>query len=63
MQQLIHLRTLYVGPDELLVVAKIGVAAETTSAEVSSAIDQIERDIRSAVPHARYISIEPDLIR
>ena len=62
-QQLIHLRTLYVGPDELLVVAKIGVAAETTSAEVSSAIDQIERDIRSAVPHARYISIEPDLLR
>ena len=49
--------------DLLLVVAKIGVAAETTSAEVSSAIDQIERDIRSAVPHARYISIEPDLLR
>lgn len=62
-KQLIHVRTLYVGPDELLVAAKIGVDANATGAAMSGGIDEIEIAIRAAVPHARYIFIEPDLIK
>ena len=62
-RQVIHLRTLYVGPDELLVAAKVGVDAAVRAVEVSSAIDDAEARIRLAVPHARFIFVEPDIYR
>jgi len=62
-EKLIHLKTLYLGPDELLVAAKIGLAADKPLAEVATDIDTIERRIRTAVPLARVIYLEPDLYR
>ncbi|SDH57072.1 cation diffusion facilitator family transporter [Actinokineospora alba] len=62
-ERVIHIRTQYVGPDELLIAAKIGFAADLTLAEIAQAIDQAEARIRAAVPAARLIYLEPDLYR
>jgi len=59
----IHLRTLHLGPEELLVAAKIEVTADESAAEVAHAIDAAERRVRAAVPIARVIYLEPDLRR
>lgn len=60
-ERIIHMRTLYLGPDELLVGAKLALAGSRPLAEVAAAIDTIERRIREAVPVARVIYIEPDV--
>lgn len=61
--RVIHLRTLHVGPDELLVAAKIAVAHNDTGTQIAEQIDAAERAVRAAVPSARYIFLEPDLLR
>lgn len=61
--RVIHLRTLHIGPEELLVAAKIAVTHDDTAAEVARGIDAAESRIREAVPEARHIYIEPDLDR
>jgi cation diffusion facilitator family transporter len=61
--RLIHLRTQYLGPDELLVGAKIALGPETDLATVAATIDAAEAKIRAAVPAARVIYLEPDLDR
>ena len=61
--RVIHLRTLHVGPDELLVGAKIAVDHADTGAQIAAAIDAAEAAIRTSVPTARYIFIEPDIER
>ena len=61
--RVIHLRTLHVGPDELLVAAKIAVHRSDTGAEIAADIDAAERALRAAVPTARYVFLEPDLDR
>ncbi|MFI7012027.1 cation diffusion facilitator family transporter [Streptomyces sp. NPDC050145] len=58
---LIHMRTLHLGPEELLVAAKIAVRHDNTAAEVARAIDAAETRIRAAVPIARVIYLEPDI--
>lgn len=60
-EAVIHMKTLYLGPDELLVGAKIAVPKATKAAEVAATIDAIEADVRAAVPHARVIYLEPDI--
>jgi cation diffusion facilitator family transporter len=60
---LIHMRTLHLGPEELLVAAKIAVRHEDTAARVAEAIDAAEARIREAVPIARVIYLEPDIPR
>jgi cation diffusion facilitator family transporter len=60
---LIHMKTLYLGPDELLVAAKVGFGATAKLADVAAAIDALEADIRAKVPVARVIYIEPDVVR
>jgi cation diffusion facilitator family transporter len=60
-EQVIHLRTLHLGPDTLLVAAKIAVSREQSAAAVVSGIDQAERRVRAAVPIAEVIYLEPDL--
>jgi cation diffusion facilitator family transporter len=60
-RRLIHMRTLHLGPDELLVAAKLELADSLSVREVADAIDAAEGRIRSAVPIARVIYLEPDL--
>jgi cation diffusion facilitator family transporter len=62
-EALIHLRTLYLGPDEMLVAAKVAFPKATRLVDVATAIDQMEADIRAEVPVARVIYIEPDVVR
>jgi divalent metal cation (Fe/Co/Zn/Cd) transporter len=61
--RVIHMRTLHLGPEEILVAAKIAVEHDDTAAEVARGIDEAERRIRDAVPMARVIYLEPDLDR
>lgn len=61
--EVIHLRTLHLAPDELLVAAKIAVNHDDTAAEVARAIDEAEARVRTAVPIARVIYLEPDILR
>jgi cation diffusion facilitator family transporter len=61
--KIIHLKTLHLGPEELLVAAKISVGAAATGAEIATAIDDAESRIRDAVPIARVIYLEPDVER
>ncbi len=58
---LIHMRTLHLGPEELLVAAKIAVRHDNTAAEVANAINAAEARIRASVPIARVIYLEPDI--
>ena len=60
---IIHLKTLHLGPEELLVAAKISVARSDTGQEIAKAIDAAETRIREAVPIARVIYLEPDIQR
>lgn len=55
------MRTLHLGPEELLVAAKIAVRHDETATEVAAAIDAAESRIREAVPIARVIYLEPDI--
>ena len=61
--RLIHMRTLHVGPEELLVAAKVAVDAEDDAGRVTRAINEAEERIRASVPIATLIYIEPDLFR
>ncbi|WP_436777302.1 cation diffusion facilitator family transporter [Yinghuangia sp. YIM S09857] len=60
-ERIIHMRTLHLGPEELLVAAKIAVNAGDSAGEVAAAIDGAEERIRAAVPIARVIYLEPDI--
>ena len=60
-EALIHMKTLYLGPDELLVAAKVAFAAKKRLSDVASAINALESRVREAVPIARVIYIEPDV--
>lgn len=60
-ERIIHMKTLYLGPDELMVAAKLALPGEQRLADVAAAIDAVERRIRDAVPAARVIYIEPDV--
>jgi cation diffusion facilitator family transporter len=59
----IHIRTMHLGPDEILVAAKIAIDHDDTAAGIARGIDDAERRIRDAVPTARMIFLEPDLRR
>jgi cation diffusion facilitator family transporter len=59
----IHMRTQHLGPEELLVAAKIEVRHDDTAAAVARAIDEAEKRVRAAVPIARVIYLEPDIRR
>ena len=60
-EALIHMKTLYLGPDEMLVAAKVAFPKTTKLADVALAINEVEAEIRAAVPVARVIYIEPDI--
>lgn len=60
---IIHLRTLYLGPENLLVAAKIAITAAQPGDQIAAAIDGAEARVRAAVPEAQTIYLEPDLDR
>lgn len=62
-RSLIHMKTLYLGPEELMVAAKIDFGSQTRLADVAASIDSVEQEIREAEPMARVIYIEPDIYR
>jgi cation diffusion facilitator family transporter len=59
----IHLRTVHLGPETLLVAAKIAVRADLTAAQLAAGINTAEQRVRTAVPIAQIIYLEPDLYR
>ncbi|MEU0881132.1 cation diffusion facilitator family transporter [Lentzea sp. NPDC005914] len=62
-QRVIHIKTQYIGPEELLVAAKIALEPQLPLDEVAQAINDAEERVRNKVPHARLIYLEPDLDR
>jgi len=62
-ERVIHIRTQYIGPEELLVAAKIALTPGLPVEDVAHAIDEAEARVRAAVPEARMIYLEPDLDR
>ena len=60
-EQVIYMHTEHVGPETVLVAAKVIVDPALPAAEVSRAIDAAEVAMRTAVPEARFIFLEPDL--
>lgn len=60
--RLIHLKTLHLGPEEILVAAKISVPDNATGAQIAAAIDDAETRIRAAVPLTCVIYLEPDIL-
>ncbi|WP_116047208.1 cation diffusion facilitator family transporter [Amycolatopsis palatopharyngis] len=62
-ERVIHIRTQYLGPDELLVAAKLALTPGMQTAEIAAAIDEVEGRVRARVPAARLIYLEPDLDR
>jgi len=61
--RVIHMRTEHVGPEEILVAAKLAFVADIDLDDLAEAIDDVEARIRAAVPAAQLIYIEPDLYR
>lgn len=61
--RVIHLRTQYLGPEEMLVGAKIAMPGNIDVATVAATIDAAEASVRATVPTARIIYLEPDLDR
>ena len=60
-ERVIHMRTMHLGPEELLVGVKIGVARTTHASDVAASIDAAERAMREVEPAARVIYVEPDV--
>jgi len=60
-ERIIHMKTLHLGPEELLVAAKIAVPRTEQADDVARHINETEARIREAVPIARVIYIEPDI--
>ena len=60
-ERVIHMKTLHLGPEELLVAAKVGVPRDATAADVAAAIDAAERAVRQAEPTSQVIYVEPDI--
>ena len=62
-RRLIHMRTQHLGPDELLVAAKLEFDVDLTMPELAAVIDEVEAAVRAAVPAAKVIYVEPDMVR
>src|SRR5579859_6031077 len=61
--RVIHMRTVHIGPDSILVAAKIAVRGSETATQVAAGIDAAEQRVRAAVPIATTIYLEPDIYR
>jgi cation diffusion facilitator family transporter len=61
--RVIHVRTEHLGPEELLVGAKVEFLHDLTLPEVAEAVNRVEANVRANVPEARVMYIEPDVSR
>lgn len=61
-ERLIHMRTQHLGPEELLVGAKISFIGSLSIPDLAAAVNRVESGIRSAAPTARIIYLEPDVM-
>lgn len=61
--RIIHMKTQYLGPEELMLAAKVAISAGATASQVAQAIDDAEVRVRAAVPQTRVIYLEPDIDR
>lgn len=61
--RVIHMRTMHLGPDDVLVAAKVAVTATDSAEEIAAAINAAEARVRASVPLRLQIYIEPDLFR
>jgi cation diffusion facilitator family transporter len=59
--RVIHLRTTHIGPDSVLVTAKVGVRESDSAAQLTAGINAAEERVRAAVPTAQTIYLEPDI--
>ena len=62
-KEVIHMETLHIGPDDVLVAAKIDIDPSISIPELARAIDEAEVRIRSVTPFNVIIHIEPDIKR
>jgi cation diffusion facilitator family transporter len=62
-ERVIHQRTLHLGPEEVLLAAKLAMSPTSTLAEVAAAIDAAEARVRAVEPTTRVIYLEPDIDR
>lgn len=62
-ERVIHLRAVHIGPEDVLVAVKVAVRHDDTAAAVARGIDAVEARIRAALPIARVIYIEPDILQ
>ncbi|MFC4038152.1 cation diffusion facilitator family transporter [Dactylosporangium siamense] len=60
-QRMIHLRTMHLGPDQLLIAAKVAFAADETVAHVTDAINRAEARIRGDLDDECFVFLEPDV--
>ena len=61
--RVIHIRTVHMSPDSVLVAAKVAVREADSAAQLTAGIDAAERRVRAAVPIAKVIYLEPDIYR
>jgi cation diffusion facilitator family transporter len=59
--RLIQLRTMHLGPEELLVVAKVEMDPDLSADDAAKVIDEAKDRLRAALPSARIIYLEPEL--
>ncbi len=62
-EKVIHMQTLYLGPDELLVAMKVAVHTTDSATDVAEAINEVETRVRQAIPIATAVYIEPDIFQ
>jgi divalent metal cation (Fe/Co/Zn/Cd) transporter len=60
-ERIIHMKTLHLGPEEVLVAAKIAVGPQANAAEVSDTINRAEVNIRGKEPMVTALYLEPDI--
>ena len=62
-ESVIHLKTLYIGPEELMLGAKIAVNENSSGQDIARIIDLAEAAVRAVLPVAKTIYLEPDILR
>jgi cation diffusion facilitator family transporter len=60
-RSVIHMKTQHIGPDELIVAAKVEFDPSISMADLAASINAAEDALRAAVPIAKLVYLEPDI--